>query len=169
VQAAHFHFSRRDTPLSMLKIKFSPFSLTKLARSDKDQWRKLQSCFCQRHSVVIIDGSEQCANAHWINNGGPVDDFWRSLRTPQVDGRIALGPAGSNGIAKHYAAGAAQPPRSLVSPARLNFAENRKQLWRGDFGYGPRADCRIHNQRFLSRITSAPPSHSSCADAAHIP
>jgi hypothetical protein len=29
-----------------------------------------------------------------------------------------------------------QPPRSLVSPARLNFAKNRKQLGRGDFGYG---------------------------------
>src|SRR5215218_2643039 len=104
MQAAHLRFCRRDTPLSMLKIKFSPFSLTKLARSDKDQWRKLQSCFCQRHSVV----------------------------TPQVDGRIALGPAGSDGIAKHHAAGAAQPPRSLVSPARFNFAKNRKQLWCGD-------------------------------------
>jgi hypothetical protein len=38
VQAAHFHFCRRDAPLGMLKIKFS-FSLAKLARSDKNQWR----------------------------------------------------------------------------------------------------------------------------------
>ena len=35
--------------------------------------------------LVILDGSEQRANARWINNGGPVDDFWRSQRTPQVD------------------------------------------------------------------------------------
>jgi hypothetical protein len=66
MQAAHFHFCRRDTPLSMLKIKFSPFSLAKLARSDKDQWRKLQSCFCQRRSVVILDGSEQRADTRWM-------------------------------------------------------------------------------------------------------
>ena len=31
MQAAHFHFGRRDAPLDMLKIKFSPFSLPKLA------------------------------------------------------------------------------------------------------------------------------------------
>ena len=85
MQAAHFHFCRRDAPLSMLKIKFSPFSLAKLARSDKDQWRKLQGCFCQRQSVVILDGSEQRADTSWINDGGPVDDLWSSQRAPQVD------------------------------------------------------------------------------------
>ena len=72
MQAAHFHFCLRDAPLSMLKIKFRPFSFTKLARSDKDQWRKLQSCFCQRQSVVILDGSEQRADTRWINDAGPV-------------------------------------------------------------------------------------------------
>ena len=62
MRAAHFHFCRRDAPLGMLKIKLSPFSLAKLARSDKDQWRKLQCCFRQRESVVILDGAEQRAD-----------------------------------------------------------------------------------------------------------
>jgi len=60
----------------MFKIEFSPFSLAKLARSDKDQWRK---------PVVILDGPEQRADTRWINDGGPVDDFWCSQRTAQVD------------------------------------------------------------------------------------
>jgi hypothetical protein len=47
---------------------------------------------------VIIDGPEQRADTRWINDGGPVDDFWCSQRPPQIDGRIALGPAGSDGI-----------------------------------------------------------------------
>ena len=42
MQAAHFHFRRRDAPLGLLKIKFSPFSLAKLAWTDKDQRRKPQ-------------------------------------------------------------------------------------------------------------------------------
>ena len=76
MQTAHFHFRRRDAPLGLLKIKFSPFSLAKLARSDKDQWRKLQSCFCQRQSVIILDGSKQRADkagstmvARWMTFG----------------------------------------------------------------------------------------------------
>ena len=84
MQAAHFHFCRRDAPLGMLKVKLNPFSFAKLARSDKDQWRKLQGCFRQWQSVVIIDGPDQRADTRWINDGGPVDDFWCSQSAPQV-------------------------------------------------------------------------------------
>ena len=75
MQAAHFHFRCRNAPLGMLKIKLSPFGLAKLARSDKDQWCKLQGCFGQPQSVVIFDGSEQGADISWLNDGGPVDAF----------------------------------------------------------------------------------------------
>ena len=85
MQAAHFHFCRRDTPLSMLKIKFCPFSLAKLARSDKDQWRKPQGCFRQWQSVVILDGPEQRADTSCIYDGGSVNYLWSSQRPPQVD------------------------------------------------------------------------------------
>ncbi len=84
MQAAHFHFCRRDAPLGLLKIKFSPFSLAKLSWTDEDQRRKPQGCFRQWQSVVILDGPEQRADTCWINNGGPVGDFWCSQRAPQV-------------------------------------------------------------------------------------
>jgi hypothetical protein len=45
MQAAHFHFCRRDAPLGMLKIKFSPFSLAKLARSDKASGASFKAAF----------------------------------------------------------------------------------------------------------------------------
>ncbi len=83
--AAHFHFRRRDAPLGLLKIELSPFSLAKLARSDKDQRRKLQGCFRQWKSVVILDGPEQRADTRWINYRGAVDDFRCSQHPSQVD------------------------------------------------------------------------------------
>src|SRR5262249_6326705 len=53
-----------------------------------------------------------------------------------------------------------QPPRALVSPARLNFAKNREHLRCGDFGYRPLADCWISKGKqppFLGeRHVSAP-------------
>jgi iron(III) transport system ATP-binding protein len=49
MQAAHFHFGRRDAPLSMLQIKFGPFGLAKLARSNKDQWRKPRPLGLERY------------------------------------------------------------------------------------------------------------------------
>ena len=85
MQAAHFHFRRRDAPLGLLKIKFSPFSLAKLARTDKDPRRKLQGCFRQWQSVVILDGPEQAADTSWIYDGGSVNDLWSSQRPAQVD------------------------------------------------------------------------------------
>jgi hypothetical protein len=39
-------------------------------------------------------------------------------------------------ISEHHAAGASQPPRSLVSPAGHNLTKNRQQLWRGYLGNG---------------------------------
>src|SRR5262249_24341649 len=50
---------------------------------------------------------------------------------------------GRAGKPTHDPAGAAQPPRGLVSPARLDLAKDREHFWCGDFGYGALADCRI--------------------------
>ena len=52
----------------MLQIKFGPFGLAKLARSDKDQWREFQGRFRQRVSIVILDGPEQRADTRWIDD-----------------------------------------------------------------------------------------------------
>jgi hypothetical protein len=45
MQPAHFHLLRRDPPLSMLKIKFSPFSLAKLARRTKTSGASFKAAF----------------------------------------------------------------------------------------------------------------------------
>jgi hypothetical protein len=80
VQAAHFHFGCRDAPFGVFKIAFS---LAKLARSDKDQWRK---------PVVILDGPEQRADTRWINDGGPVGcSFREQTQTPANDAGFDCG------------------------------------------------------------------------------
>jgi hypothetical protein len=106
MQAAHFHFYRRDAPLGMLKIKFPFGGASSMARSSAP-------------IPVMV--------ARWMTFG--------AVNAPRksTDGSRSAKPVPADRPIKLIAA---QPPRSLVSPARLNFAKNRKQLWRGDFGYG---------------------------------
>jgi hypothetical protein len=86
MQAAHFHFCRR-APLSMLKIKFSPFSLAKLI----GQRPVAQASKLLLSAAVRRNPRWQRADTRWINNGGPVGRKHRI----GVERRIGFRPTGS--------------------------------------------------------------------------
>ena len=58
----------RNIPFCLIQIEFTPFCLSQLARTKKEEWRQFQGAQCNESALVAVNGSKECANPDRIGD-----------------------------------------------------------------------------------------------------
>ena len=132
VVAGHFHAFRRNAPQSVIKINFPPFGVAQFAGAAKRERHKLQGAPHNKSSGVVVQGNQQIAHGFRRGLRRQVSAYARGKRAFQIRRRVALGAAGSNGVAENARTDCTHTMRYVPRSPRFDFSEYRQYFRRGN-------------------------------------